>query len=136
MAGGRKIRLALDEFARLVPNEWSSVEVRLLECTATGFRAAADIQLRIGTSVTIELPALGSVRAWITWCKADEFAARFATPIDLAQVRWLSLNRVAILARLLGERAAAHSAGRDAEERALRTEILRSLPIQSADEAR
>jgi len=136
MAEGRQSRVALDERARLAPNEWSSVEVRLLECTATGFRAAANIQLRIGTSVTIELAALGPIRAWITWRKADEFAARFAKPIDLAQVRWPSLNRVAILARLLGERAAAHSAGRDVEERELRTEILRSLPIQSADEAR
>jgi len=133
MAAERKKRLALDEAARLAPNEWSSVEIRLLECTETGFRAGANLHLRVGASVTIEIPTLGWVRAWVTWCKPGEFAARFADSIDLDQVKCLTLNREAVLARLLRERAAARAAGRDAEEKALRGEILRGLPMRPLD---
>ena len=135
MAAKRQKRLALDEAARLAPNDWSKVEIRLVECTATGFRAEGDIHLRVGASVTIELPALGWVRAYVTWRRAGEFAATFAAPIDLTQVRCLTLNREAVLARLLGERAAAHTAGRHAEERALRGAILRGLPVRWLDGA-
>ncbi len=131
----RQRRLALDESARFAPNDWSSVEIRLLECTETGFRAAADLHLRVGAWVNVELPSVGWVRACVTWRRAGEFAATFAEPIDLARINCLSLNREAVLARLLGERAAAHAAGRHAEERALRGEILRGLPFRSLDGA-
>jgi hypothetical protein len=131
MGAGRQHRLALNEPARLAPNDWSSVEIRLLECTATDFRAAGDIRLKVNTAFMIELPVLGQVRAWVTWSRPGEFAATFAEPIDLARMRGLSLNREAVLARLLDERAAAHAAGRHAEERALRSEILHGLPVRS-----
>ena len=135
MASGRQKRLVLDEAARLAPNDWSSVEIRLLECTATGFRAASDLNLRVGAWVTVEIPGHGAVRASVTWRRPGEFAATFAEPIDLARMRCLSQNREAVLARLLGERAAARAAGRHAEERALRGEILRGLPFRSLDGA-
>jgi hypothetical protein len=81
----------------------------------------------------VELPSLGWVRACITWRRPGEFAATFGEPIDLAAMRCLPLNREAVLARLLTERAAAHSAGKKAEERALRADILRGLPLRSLD---
>lgn len=133
-ARGRR-RLALDEPVRFAPNEWSSAEIRLLECTATGFRAASDLHLRVGTWVSVELPALGWVRATISWRRSGEFAAIFAEPIDLASMPCMTVNPEAVLARLLGERAAAHKAGRQAEERALRGEILRTLPLRPLDGA-
>ena len=129
----RRQRLALDEAARFAPNDWSSAEIRLLECTETGFRAASDLQLRVGAWVSVELPGHGWVRASVSWRRAGEFAAVFAEPVALDRLRCLSLNREAVLARLLGERAAAHAAGRHREERALRGEILRGLPLRSLD---
>jgi hypothetical protein len=135
MATRGQKRLALDEAARLAPNDWSSVEIRLLECTATGFRADGDIQLRVGAAVSVEIPGPGWVRAYVTWRRSGEFAATFAEPIDLTGVRCLSLNREAMVARLLRERADAHAAGRHAEERELRGEILRGLPLRSLDGA-
>jgi hypothetical protein len=135
MATRRQKRLVLSEPARLAPNDWSSVEIRLLECTATSLRAACDLHLRVDARVSIELPVIGWVRAFVTWRRPGEFAAAFAEPIDLSRLRGLSLNGEAVLARLLGERAAARVAGRHAEERALRGEILHGLPLRSLDGA-
>ena len=85
--------------------------------------------------MSVELPVIGWVRACVTWRRSGEFAGAFAEPIDLALLRGLSLNQEAVLARLLGERAAARTAGRHAEERALRGEILHGLPLRSLDGA-
>ena len=81
MAAKRQKRLALDEPARLAPNDWSSLEIRLLEVTATGFRAAGDLRIRVGAWVSVELPSLGWVRACVTWRRSGEFAATFAEPV-------------------------------------------------------
>lgn len=134
MAGGRRVnRVALDEAVRFAPNDWSSVEIQLLECSAQGFRAACDLSLRPGSPVTVEMPTLGWLRAYVTWCGAGEIAATFGEPIDLAALRCLSLNREVVLARLLRERAAAHKAGKEGEERDLRGAILRGLPVHTLD---
>jgi hypothetical protein len=128
--GRRSKTIALDEPARLAPNDWSSVEVRMLECSASGFRATCEITLRRHAPVTLEVPGLGAVRASISWCRPGEFAATFDEPIDLDRAKFMSLNREAVLARLLAERARAHAAGREAEERDLRTQIRTNLPVR------
>ena len=70
-------KLALDEAARLAPNEWSSVEVRMLECSERGFRAACDVALRLHAPVTLDVPGLGPVRASVAWRRPGEFFATF-----------------------------------------------------------
>ena len=130
MPGRSERRLALDESTRLAPNEWSSLDVRLLECTAHGFRAAAPATVRAGASVMLDIPGIGWVRAYVSWQRGGQFTAAFAEPIDLARVRFMSVNREALLARLLSERAAAHAAGKDSEERDLRMRIREQLPIR------
>ena len=131
--GRRGKRLALDEAVRFAPNDWSSVEIQLLECSAEGFRATCDLRLRVGSPVSVEMPSLGWLRAYVTWCGAGEIAATFGEPIDLARLGCLSLNREVVLARLLRERAAAHAAGKDCEERDLRSAILRGLPVRTVE---
>jgi hypothetical protein len=131
--GRRAKKVALDEAVRLAPNDWSSVEIQLLECSAQGFRAACDLRLRVGAPVTVEMPSLGWVRAHVTWCSGGEVAATFGEPIDVAKLGCLSLNREVVLARLLRERAAAHVAGKECEERDLRGAILRGLPVRTLD---
>jgi hypothetical protein len=130
MGAGKEKRLALDEDARLAPNDWSSVEVRLLECSETGFRAACDVTLRLHAPVTLEVPGIGAVRAYVAWRRAGEFVAKFEEPIELARAKFMSLKQEVVLARLLSERARAHAAGRDAEERALRAKIRTGLPVR------
>ena len=133
MAVRREKRLALDEAARLAPNDWSSVEVRMLECTERGFRAAGEVTLRVGARVTLDIPGLGPVGACVNWSRNDQFAALFDSLIDLTAVKFMSLKQEAVLARLLTERAAAHVAGKDAEERMLRRRILTALPVKTIE---
>jgi hypothetical protein len=130
MASRAEKRLALDEPARLAPNDWSSVEVRMLECTARDFRARGDVNLRVGAQVTLGVPGLGLTSARVTWRSANQFTAAFEEPIDLSRTGFMSLNREAVLARLLTERAAAHASGKDAQERELRGRILDGLPVR------
>jgi hypothetical protein len=130
MSSRAEKRLALDEPARLVPNDWSSVEVRMLECTARDFRARSDVNLLVGAQVTLDVPGLGLTKARVTWRSANQFAAAFEEPIDLSRTGFMSLNREAVLARLLVERAAAHCGGKDEQERELRGRILDGLPVR------
>lgn len=125
----RESRLALDEPARLAPNDWCNVEVRMLECTEVRFRAAGDVTVRVGAIVTLDVPGLGPVEAYVSWQRSGQFAATFAKPIDLARARFTSLNQEVMLARLLVERAAAHAAGKNDEERSLKLQILDHLPL-------
>lgn len=130
MAVRRGSRLALDEPARLAPNDWSSLEIRMLECTAEGFRACHDPSIRISGIVTLEVPGIGPVKAQVTWRRGGQFAAQFIEQIDLEQARFMPLNGQAVLARLLRERASAHVKGRKGEERELRARIVEILPMR------
>lgn len=131
----REKRLSLDEEARLAPNDWSSVQVHMLECTERGFRATCNVMVRVGSAVTLEVPGLGPVGAYVTWSRTDQFAATFAEPIDLSRAKFMSLNREVVLARLLEERATAQVSGRTDEERSLRLRILNGLPVRSSGNA-
>ena len=130
MAAPLENRLALDEPARLAPNDWSNVEIRMLECTAAGFRASCDLQIKRCSIVTLDVPGIGSVRAYVTWRRSDQFAATFFEPIDLSKARFMPLNGEIMLARLLRERARAHADGRNEEERDLRGRIRQILPMK------
>jgi len=124
--------VALDEPARLHPNDWCSLEVQLLDCSETGFRAACEAVLRVGSRVVVELPGPGPVGACVVWRSGHQFAARFETPVDLAATGLYAINEEAMLARLLRERAAAEVAGRADEERRLRLRIRQTLPLRTA----
>ena len=125
-----EIKIALDEPARLVPNDWSSLEIRMLECSASGFRAACDATLWNGAWVTLEIPGIGAVEALVTWRRDGQFAATFAEPIDLSQAQFMAVNGEVVLARLLKERAKAHAAGQQRQERDLRARISEILPMR------
>ena len=125
-------RLALDEAARLAPNNWSNVEICLLECGETSFRATCDVVLKLYSLVTLEVPGIGPARAYVVWRRGGEFVATFEEPIDLDQAKFMSVRQEAVLARLLGERARAQRAGRDEDERSLRERIRSGLPVRRA----
>ena len=132
MAEEAESRLALDEAVRLAPNEWSSVEIRLLECGSASFRATCDVVLRRHALVTLLVPGIGPARAYVAWQRNGEFVANFEEAIDLERAKFLSVRQEAVLARLLNERARAQRAGRSEEERALRARIRTGLPVRRA----
>jgi hypothetical protein len=126
----RAERVTLDEATRLRPNDWSSLEVRMIDLSSFGFRATCDARLQKGGCVSLDVPGLGSVEAQVEWQRGEMFGARFFQPIDLGRCTWTPSERVSVLAQLLIERAEACKAGRGAEERHLRQQILATLPIQ------
>jgi hypothetical protein len=130
--GRRAERHALDESARLRPNSWSSVEIRMVDVSALGFRAACEARLHSGGTVSLEIPGVGAVEAQVEWQRGGEFGARFYEPIDLDSCGWTVDDQRRTLAHLLVHRAAAHRAGRDAGDRQLRRQILGALPMRKA----
>jgi hypothetical protein len=129
--GGRRAeRRPLSASARLRPNAWSSVEVGMLDLSELGFRAGCEATLRVGSTVSLEVPGLGTVEAQVEWQRGGEFGARFYTPIDLDACRWSLDERHGALAQLLVARAGASVAGRTGAEAQLRREILGNLPMR------
>ena len=129
----RSDRVAVDERTRLRPNNWSSLEVRIVDMSDSGFRAECDAMVTVGGPVWIDLPGLGEVEAQVSWRKRGEIGAKFVIPIDLEAC---SLNRVSnetVLARLLIQRADASSTGRFSHEQRLRRQILAALPMQKLE---
>ena len=126
----RAARVPLDEATRLRPNDWSSLEVRMIDLSSTGFRASCEARLQKGGCVSLDVPGIGTVEAQVEWQRGDTLGARFLDPIDLEKCTWTPLERGSGLAQLLVERAAARRAGRHAAERQFRERILAALPIQ------
>jgi hypothetical protein len=123
-------RVALDEATRLRPNDWSSLEVRMIDISASGFRATSEARLQRGGCVSLDVPGIGSVEAQVEWQRGEMFGARFLLPIDIEKCGWTPVERESILAKLLIERAAARQAGRSETERRLRNRILHTLPMR------
>jgi hypothetical protein len=125
----REKRLPLDEPARLHPNDWSSLEVRVLDLSSNGFRAECEARVMVGSCVTLELPAIGSQLAYVTWRRGDRFGAKFREPVAIDDCGWSRMSSQALLARMLVERAAARNVGKYGTEVELRRKILDSLPM-------
>ena len=129
-SGRRSERLELDAETRLRPNSWSSLQIRMLDLSATGFRAECEARVQPGGSVSLDVPGIGAVEAQVEWQRGDQFGARFFAPIELQRCQWTFRERHHALARLLVERAAAQRAGRSGAESHLRREILATVPMR------
>jgi len=128
--GRRAERVALDESTRLKPNDWSSVEIRMLDLSPLGFRAHCEARLQPGAAVTLEIPGLGTIEAQVEWQRDNQFGARFFAPIDLRCCEWTLDERPHPLAQLLVQRARAQAVGRGSAEAQIRRRILESLPMR------
>jgi hypothetical protein len=85
----RHPRFRLDASARLRPNDWSTVQVGMLDISSHGFRARCAANLKIGGYVTLEVNGIGQVDAKILWRHAEEVGARFSRPISLDYCSWV-----------------------------------------------
>jgi hypothetical protein len=108
----RNERMAVDGTARLRPNHWSSLEVGLVDVSATGFRARCDAMILSGSPVWIELPGIGEVEAQVSWRRRGEIGARFIVPIDLEACAIESVDDDSVLARLLVQSCDSRGPGR------------------------
>jgi len=131
--GRRAERLTLDESARLKPNSWSSLEIRMLDLSPLGFRAECEARLQPGGAIGLEIPGLGAVDAQVEWQRGNQFGARFFSEIDLAACTWMLGDRPNPLAQLLVQRAQAKAVGRGGAEAQIRRRILDALPVRRVD---
>jgi hypothetical protein len=129
-SGRRAQRLPLDAETRLRPNSWSSLQIRMLDLSESGFRAECEARVKRGGSVSLDVPGIGQVEAQVEWQRGDQFGARFFAPIELRRCGWTFRERHQALARLLVERAAASRVGRRGAEAQIRREILTALPMR------
>ncbi len=129
----RSERINVDETARLRPNSWSSLEVRVVDLSEAGFRAECEATILCGSAVWVDLPGLGEVEAQVTWRRNGEIGAKFVVPIDLERCGIDPVSREAMLARLLVQRADARSAGRFEQELRLRDRIRDTLPMRKLE---
>jgi hypothetical protein len=83
-------RRPLQARARIRPNDWSSLEIDLVDFTEEGFRAACEANLKIGTFISVEVPGNGVVSAKIIWRSGEALGAKFVQPIDLRHCEWTS----------------------------------------------
>ena len=130
--GRQSERRAVSGAARLRPNSWSSLEVAMLDLSEHGFRAHTEARMKVGGTVSLDIPGVGCVEAQVEWQRGAEFGARFYREVDLEACGWTAEERPHALAQLLVSRAGAKAAGRDAAEAELRRRILASLPMREA----
>ena len=128
-SGRRDERLALDAEARLRPNDWSSLQVTMVDLSTSGFRAECEARVKPGSGVSLDVPGIGAVEAQVEWQRDTHFGARFLQPIDLAQCQWALSDRRPTLACLLV--IGRQRARRRAEARS-RRETLPMPPIRKA----
>ena len=128
-------RMRLDTAARLSPNSWSTIEIKMIDLSESGFRAHCEARVRPGSGVTLEIPGIGAVEAQVEWQRRDQFGARFVVPIDISRCGWTLVERSHVLADLLVERAQAQQAGRKMAEGQLRRIILQALPMHKDNAA-
>ena len=114
-------RIQLSTRARLSPNEWSSIEVDVIDISSHGFKATCDLLMKPEARVAIDIPGIGSVQSYLVWCDRYEFGAKFAQPIDLANCDALTDQ---------GHYAIESSALRPVLEHSLQSEWGHTVPLE------
>jgi hypothetical protein len=126
----REKRTQVDEAARLHPNDWSSIEVRVLDVSSSGFRVECDARILVGTAVRLDVAGVGPLQAHVTWRRGERFGASFDLPADLTACTWDPVCDQVVLSRLLVDRALARRADARSDELELRRKILTGLPVR------
>lgn len=120
----------MDQAARLHPNSWSSLEVRVLDLSSNGFRAESEARVTVGSSVRLDVAGLGGVHAHVTWRRGERFGAKFDVPIDLSRCGWEPVGEQVVLSRMLLDRVEARETGQFGQELELKRKILGALPVR------
>ncbi len=127
----REKRTQVDEAARLHPNDWSSLEVRVLDLSSNGFRAQCEARVTVGSPVALDIAGIGRVNAHVTWRRGTRFGAKFDQPADIAACAWAPVPQQIVLSRMLVDRAEANQTGQFGQELELRRKILSGLPVRA-----
>jgi hypothetical protein len=81
-------RRAVNSRAFLVPNDWSKLEVDVIDFSAEGFRASCSAVVKVGSFVSLRVPGIGVVAARVVWTAEGQLGAKFIRPIDVRHCLW------------------------------------------------
>lgn len=72
---------------RLKPEAVRVITVALGDISTAGLMARTDEPIPLGSTVSIELPAIGTVQARVRWTVGGRVGVRFVLPIDVEACR-------------------------------------------------
>lgn len=84
----RTQRVAIDRAASLSPRELYHVEIKVRDVSAAGFMAECAEPVRIGSTVALDIPGIGPVRAQVRWQIGVKMGGMFLDPISLVRCEW------------------------------------------------
>jgi len=83
-------RLCVRAAAILAPNDWSRVEIEILDVSERGFAAECEAALKPCKYVNLQVPGFGNMDARIIWAKNGRVGAQFLQKVDLRYCGWLN----------------------------------------------
>ena len=69
--------------SRIRHSDFRVGHVMIRDLSFWGFQAEAELELKEGEFVSVDLPNLGLVRARVAWSRGGKFAASFLAPVDV-----------------------------------------------------
>src|SRR3954463_6972642 len=82
-----------DVHASLTPQDLYDVEVRIRNVSAAGFMAICTAPVRIGSTVSLDIPGIGPVEAQGPWQIGHNMGGMFLDPISLGRCEWTAAKR-------------------------------------------
>ncbi|CAA9547518.1 MAG: hypothetical protein AVDCRST_MAG23-2682 [uncultured Sphingosinicella sp.] len=73
-------------------DEWYDVEVRVRDVSQSGFMAECAQPIRIGSTVSLDVPGIGPVHAQVRWQVGGRMGGLFLDPISLTQCEWTAVR--------------------------------------------
>lgn len=86
----RAERLPVDGSAEL--RHLYSIEVKVRDVSSRGFMAECEERVAIGSTVSLEVPGIGSVEAQVRWQIGNRMGGMFLDPISLDECEWTAVR--------------------------------------------
>ena len=88
----RTARTPVSASAKMRPQDWYSVEVKVRDLSSSGFMAECPQPVRIGGYVSLDVPGIGQVDAQVRWQVGGRMGGLFVNPISLARCEWVAVK--------------------------------------------
>ncbi|MEP7315160.1 MAG: PilZ domain-containing protein [Sphingomicrobium sp.] len=92
----RPVRKAVELLARVVLNDERCADATLLDLSYNGCAIACDLDLQIGTLLTLQVAELGNIKAHVRWASLGKLGLFFSKVPELTNLRPRAHDRVAI----------------------------------------
>ncbi len=85
-------RTKVSAIAQIRSTACYSVEVRIRDVSQCGFMAECQDPIAIGSSVALDVPGIGAVRAQVRWQIGGRMGGMFRDPISLNRCEWTAVR--------------------------------------------